>query len=102
MTLTATNPAPNQSPAAALFASKQIDMSITYCSGAATLEKEAPDLTSLLVPPQLDPHPLNGVAVLSNKPGALKLALFLLSEKGQAIIASQGLVPLTESGPAQP
>ncbi len=102
MSLTATPGTPNQSPAAALFAAKQIDMSITYCSGSTALEKEAPDLTSLVVPPQLDPHPLYGVAVLSNKPQALKLALFLLSEKGQAIVASQGLVPLTESGPAQP
>jgi molybdate transport system substrate-binding protein len=95
MTLTATPSAPGQSPAAALFASKQIDLSITYCSGAAALLKEAPDLTSLVVPPRLDPHPLYGVAVLSNKPQALKLALFLLSEQGQAIIAGQGLVPLT-------
>jgi molybdate transport system substrate-binding protein len=102
MNLTATPSTPNQNPAAALFASKQIDMSITYCSAWAGLEKEAPDLTNLVIPPQLDPHPLYGVAVLSNKPQAQKLALFLLSEKGQAIIASQGLVPLTDSGPTQP
>ena len=102
MDLKATPGTPDQSPAAALFASRQIDMSITYCSGSAALEKEAPDLASLVVPPQLDPHPLYGIAVLSNKPQAQKLALFLLSEKGQAIIASQGLVPLTESGPVPP
>jgi molybdate transport system substrate-binding protein len=90
---------PTQSAAAALFAANAIDMSITYCSGAATLEKELPDLTSLLVPPELDPHPIYGVAVLSAKPQALRLALFLLSEKGQAIIAKEGLVPLTD--PAQ-
>ena len=102
MDLTATPGTPNQSPAAALFASKQIDMSITYCSGAVALLKEAPDLASLVVPPQLDPHPLYGIAVLSDNPQAQKLALFLLSEKGQAIIASQGLLPLTESGSTQP
>ena len=102
MGLTATPRTPDQSPAAALFASKKIDMSITYCSASAGLEKEAPDLTSLVVPPQLDPHPLYGIAVLSDNPQAQKLALFLLSEKGQAIIASQGLVPLTESGSTQP
>jgi molybdate transport system substrate-binding protein len=61
-----------------------------------------PDLTSLAVPPNLDPHPIYGVAVLSSKPEALRLALFLLSEKGQAIIAKQGLVPLTPApGTAQ-
>jgi molybdate transport system substrate-binding protein len=88
---------PTQSAAAALFAANAIDMSITYCSASAALEKELPELTSLLVPPALDPHPVYGVAVLSAKPQALRLALFLLSEKGQAIIAKEGLVPLTDS-----
>jgi molybdate transport system substrate-binding protein len=88
MTLTAATPA-------ALFTSKQIDMSITYCSGSATLVKETPELTNLVVPPELDPHPLYGMVLLSNKPAAAKLALFLLSEPGQALIAAQGLVPLT-------
>jgi molybdate transport system substrate-binding protein len=87
---------PTQSAAAALFASNAIDMSITCCSGSAALEKELPELTTLLVPPELDPHPVYGVAVLSAKPQALRLALFLLSEKGQAIIAKNGLVPLVD------
>lgn len=102
MGITATPSTPNQSAAAALFATMQIDMSITYCSASAALEKEAPELTSLVVPARLDPHPLYGMVVLSNKPQAQKLALFLLSEKGQAIIASQGLVPLTGSGSLTP
>lgn len=101
MNLTAT-PSSAQSPGAALFESHQIDMSITYCSAAAGLEKAVPDLVSLLVPPRLDPHPLYGLIVLSSKPQALKLALYLLSEKGQAIIAQQGLVPLTQAGTAPP
>ncbi|HEX3836389.1 MAG TPA: substrate-binding domain-containing protein [Steroidobacteraceae bacterium] len=93
---------PTQSAAAALFATHAIDMSITYCSGTAALEREVPDLTSLVVPPNLDPHPVYGVAVLSARPEVLRLALFVLSEKGQAIIAKEGLVPLTEpSGSAQ-
>lgn len=102
MSLTATPTTPTQSAAAALFLSNQVDMSITYCSAAPTLEKEVSGLTSLVVPPQLDPHPLYGAAVLSNKPQALRLALFLLSDKGQAIIAAEGLVPLAETPtPAQ-
>jgi ABC-type molybdate transport system substrate-binding protein len=94
--VTATPASATQSAAAALFASKQIDVSITYCSGFPALEKEVPELTSFPVPPNLDPHPLYGVAVLSDKPQALRLALFLLSEQGQAIIAKAGLVPVTE------
>jgi molybdate transport system substrate-binding protein len=96
MSLVAKPATPAQSAAAALFASNAIDMSITYCGGTAALEKELPELTSLLIPPELDPHPIYGVAVLSTKPQALRLALFLLSEKGQAIIAKAGLVPLTD------
>jgi ABC-type molybdate transport system substrate-binding protein len=94
MALNAAPAAPGQSPYAALFESKQIDMAITYCSGIANLAKDAPDVTSLVVPPRLDPHPVYGLAVLSDRPAALRLALYLLSEKGQAIIARAGLVPI--------
>lgn len=80
--------------AAALFLSHQIDVSIAYCSGVPALRKDVPDLTSFVVPAELDPHPVDGIAVLSAKPQALRLALYLLSEKGQAIIAREGLVPL--------
>jgi len=101
MNLVATPATPAQSAAAALFASHAIDMSITYCSGTAALEKEMPELTSLVVPANLDPHPIYGVAVLSAKPEVMRFALFVLSEKGQAIIAKQGLVSLTEPAGTQ-
>jgi ABC-type molybdate transport system substrate-binding protein len=87
---------PDQSAAAALFATRQIDVSITYCSAATALVRELPELTYLVVPAALDPHPVYGIALLSNKPAALRLALFLLSEKGQALIAANGLVPLLD------
>jgi molybdate transport system substrate-binding protein len=100
MNVTATAPAKGQSAAAALFAEKKIDISITYCSASASLEKELPELTSFEVPPPLDPHPVYGAAVLSNRPEVLRVALYLLSEKGQAILTRSGLVPLTS--PAAP
>jgi ABC-type molybdate transport system substrate-binding protein len=99
MSVSAT-PAPGQSAYGALFASRQIDMTITYCSGWPALQKEVPGLASLEVPPKLDPHPLNGIAVLSSRPQALRVALFLLSQKGQAIVAQNGLVPVTATGTA--
>ena len=97
MDIKATPATPTQSAAAALFASHQIDLSITYCSGFPALQKEVPELTSFPVPPRLDPHPLYGLAVLSARPEALRLALFLVSEQGQAIIAKEGLVPLASA-----
>ncbi len=96
MNATATPADANQSAAAALFASRQIDVSLTYCSASAGLERELPELTSLVVPAQLDPHPVYGMAVLSGKPAAQQLALFILSETGQAIIAKNGLVPVLD------
>lgn len=92
--LTAKPAHPGENPVLALFASHQVDVAITYCSGARTLKQEAPELASIEVPPALDPHPVDGVAVLSARPEVLKLVLYLLSQKGQAILARQGLVPL--------
>jgi molybdate transport system substrate-binding protein len=96
MNLSAAPATPNQSPYAALFESGKVDMVITYCSHTGSLEKDVPELTSLEVPPRLAPHPVYGLAVLSGKPAALRLALFLVSEKGQAIIAKAGLLPIAE------
>jgi ABC-type molybdate transport system substrate-binding protein len=96
MNLVATPSSASQSPAAALFESKLIDLSITYCSASASLVRDTPWLASLPVPAQLDPHPVYGLALLSDSTAAMKLALFLLSEKGQEIVARNGLVPLLD------
>jgi ABC-type molybdate transport system substrate-binding protein len=98
----AANVRPDQSPAVALFSDGQIDLSITYCSGTAALEHDLPELTSFEVPAMLDPHPLYGLALLSNKPEAMRVALFLLSERGQAIVARAGLVPILGSNAPAP
>lgn len=94
MMLTAAPGTPPQSAAAALFATRRVDISITYCSASAGLERELPELTSLVVPAALDPHPVYGMAVLSNRPAAMRVALYLLSDKGQALIAKAGLLPV--------
>jgi len=95
MTTTAPSPAAGMSAAAALFAANLIDVSITYCSASAGLEKEIPDLASIEVPPALDPHPMYGLAVLSDRPEVLRAAVLLLSEVGQALIARNGLLPVS-------
>jgi len=95
-------PAPGQSATAALFSSGQIDVLMTYCSGVPSLLKDVPELKSFEVPPRFDPHPLYGVAVVSSNPAAQRLALYLLSDKGQAIIEREGLVPLTGPAPTAP
>ena len=98
MDVTATPATSSQSAAAALFAAGRIDLSITYCSAAAALVRELPDLASLEVPAPLDPGPVYAAAVISDRPEVLRVALFLLSEKGQAILARNGLLPLSDPG----
>jgi molybdate transport system substrate-binding protein len=94
MTVTAPPASPGQNAQAALFSANLIDIALTYCSGE--VEKGEPALASFEIPARLDPHPVYGMAVLSTKPEAMRLALYLLSEKGQAIIAKAGLVPLVD------
>jgi ABC-type molybdate transport system substrate-binding protein len=94
VTLAAAPTAPGQSALAALFAGDKIDMTIVYCSAA--VDKEVAGLSSFPIPAALDPHPVYGVAVLNNRPETLRLALYLLSEPGQAIVARNGLVPLVD------
>jgi ABC-type molybdate transport system substrate-binding protein len=91
---------PGQSPVTALLTAGQVDMSITYCSGVRALD--SPELARLDVPAELDPHPVYGAAVLSTRSQALQLVLYLLSERGQAIIARAGLVPLVSPPRAAP
>ncbi len=95
MNVKATPATPAQSAAAALFASHEIDLSLTYCSGFPALQKELPELASFPVPPRLDPHPVYGMAVLSGKPEVLRIALLLMSEQGQALLGKNGLVPIS-------
>jgi ABC-type molybdate transport system substrate-binding protein len=95
MAATATPTAPRQSAAAALFAARLIDVWITYCSASPGVTKEIPGLVSLEVPPALEPHPINGMAVLSERPEVLRLALLLLSERGQTLVTRNGLEALS-------
>jgi len=92
-------PLAGHSAGASLFLDNQVDMMISYCSGAPAIVKEVPDLTVLPFPSALEPQPVYGLDVLSAKPEAMRLALFLLSEKGQAIIKEAGLVPLVDTLP---
>ncbi len=86
--------APGRGVAASLFLNDQTDLMISYCSGVAAIQKEAPDVTAIEFPASLDVHPVYGMVVLSMNPNALRLALFILSEKGQAILERSGLLPV--------
>jgi molybdate transport system substrate-binding protein len=82
--------APGQNSTVALITGGKIDLTFSYCSGGPFA-----DLDSFPVPDALDPHPVFGMAVLSAKPEVMKLALYLFSEEGQALLVRDGLIPLS-------
>ena len=87
-------PKAGHSAAANIFLENRADALIYYCSGDADLVAEVPDLVSTPLPASLDVRPVYGLAVLSDRPEAARLALFILSDAGQALLAKAGLSPI--------
>ncbi|HYM02954.1 MAG TPA: substrate-binding domain-containing protein [Stellaceae bacterium] len=90
-------PQPGLAGVVSLFRNDRIDLMVTYCSVRSALEQVMPEITTVMLPPELDPHPVYAMAVLSARPSALRLALFLLSEQGQSIVSRTGLLPLLDA-----
>jgi molybdenum ABC transporter molybdate-binding protein len=81
-----------------LMGDGQVDMFISYCSGANDIRKEMPDLTVVELPKALAVSAAYGLTVLDKaKPDAYRQALFILSPDGQAILSKYGF-----SAPTQP
>ena len=71
--------------------SGQADVFLTYCTNAVLARKEAASLKSVALPPELSVGADYGLIVLKDAPPeASRLALFILSPDGQAILASYG------------
>ena len=87
-------PQAGHSAAATILLGDHADALLYYCSGTAVAAREAPGLVSIPLPEVLEVGPVYGLVVLSDRPEAAKLALFMVSERGQAILAKGGLLPL--------
>ena len=85
--------------AASIFLADKADILVSYCSGQGELKRDIADLASIRLPPAIDVAATYGLVVLTANPAAARLALFLLSDKGQAIIAENGLVPVLGGAP---
>ncbi len=92
-------PQPGKSPAATIFLADRADGLLYYCSGTASAAREVPGLVSIMVPDTLEVGPVYGLAILSERPEAARLALFMLSAPGQKILSHGGIVPLIEARP---
>jgi ABC-type molybdate transport system substrate-binding protein len=73
-----------------VFLADRADVMLGYCSGAAPVIREVPGLISVAVPPALTVGTEYGIVVLSDHPIALRFAMFVMSEQGQAILRKFG------------
>jgi ABC-type molybdate transport system substrate-binding protein len=74
---------------------RKVDLAIVYCSGRQRYAKLAADAAMVPLPPSLQVGPQYGLAVIAPaKPDAMRLALFILSPEGQAILSRNGFKPI--------
>jgi ABC-type molybdate transport system substrate-binding protein len=83
---------PGQGPSEGVFLSGRADVMLGYCSGADTVRRAVSDLVAIPLPPVLEVGPEYDLTVMSDNPTAVRFALFVMSEPGQAILARHGLV----------
>ncbi|WP_375465844.1 substrate-binding domain-containing protein [uncultured Methylobacterium sp.] len=89
-------PVAGRSPSATVFLSDRADALLYYCSGQGGTMREAPGLALILLPPALAVPATYGMALMSDSPDATRLALFLVSETGQAILKRHELGAIGE------
>jgi molybdate transport system substrate-binding protein len=82
-----------------VFLADRADIMLGYCSGSASVMKDVPGLVSVAVPEPLSVGPAYGMVVLSDHLLAARFALFVMSERGQAILQQFGFDPVAVAGP---
>ena len=84
-------PPPGRSVYGDLVAHKQADIFLTYCTNALLARRDFPDLVSVAIAPELSVGAQYGLTVMrgASEP-AWRLAWFILSDDGQAILARHG------------
>jgi ABC-type molybdate transport system substrate-binding protein len=82
-----------------VFLANRADIMLGYCSGSGPVMKEVPGLVSVTVPAALSVGSAYGMVVLSDHPLAARFALFVMSERGQAILARHGFDPVGLASP---
>ena len=90
---------PGQGPSEGVFLSGRADVMLGYCSGTNGLRRTVPDLVAVPLPPELEVGPAYGMTLLSGSPDAARFAVFVMSERGQAILAKSGLIAVAAPPP---
>jgi len=84
---------PGRGAVQGVFLTDRADVMLGYCSSAGPVVREMPELTSVALPNSLTVGPAYGLIVLSDHLLAAQFALFVLSERGQAILLQHGFDP---------
>ena len=95
-------PPPGRSVYGLILAERRADIFLTYCTNAIQAAREVPGLAVVTIPDALSVGADYGLALLSDRPEAARLVQFILSAKGQAILAAHGfeapLLPRPSAG----
>jgi molybdate transport system substrate-binding protein len=81
-----------------VFLADKADMMLGYCSGAAEVTRDVPGLVSVPLPSELTVEPAYGMVMLTDNTLAGRFAVFVMSERGQAILERHGFVPVAWPG----
>jgi ABC-type molybdate transport system substrate-binding protein len=79
-----------RSPYGWLMANGAADLFLTYCTNATVAAAEVPGARTVALPPSLAVGADYGMILLDERPAAARLALFILSPEGQAVLARHG------------
>jgi molybdate transport system substrate-binding protein len=91
-------PPPNRNVYGMLVEQGQADIFLTYCTNAVLARKEVTALRQVAIPPALAVGADYGLAVAKTaRPEAQRFAEFVLSPRGQAILAAHGFSAITGS-----
>ena len=78
------------------LASGAADIFLAYCTNAAPIAKEQPGIRLVRLPPELTVGAEYGLTVMNGaSPNAGRLAMFILAQEGQAILARHGFAAPT-------
>jgi len=89
-------PIAGKSPVESIFLTDSADAMLYYCSGQEQTVRDVQGLVLEHLPPNISVQATYGMTLLSERPEAQRLALFILSQAGQAILAKHGLLPVLD------
>ncbi len=78
-----------------VFLADTADMVLGYCTGMSKAMQDVPGLVAIPLPSELAVTPTYALVLLNDDARADRLVVFIVSERGQAILAHYGFTPAT-------